>query len=72
MINSCQFDSVFADEALIEHGNLGPGTYINPSSDALGVHFPWDRSSIRARTGGPGVSTLPDRPSVPLEAHVEE
>jgi hypothetical protein len=39
LMNSFQFDAVFADGALWKHGNLGQGIYIDPKRDFVGVYF---------------------------------
>jgi len=39
LMNSMQFDAVFADGALWKHGNLGQGIYIDPARDFVGVYY---------------------------------
>ena len=39
LMNSFQFDAVFADGALWKHGNLGQGIYIDPMRDFVAVYF---------------------------------
>ena len=39
LMNSIQFDAVFADGALWKHGNVGQGIYIDPARDFVAVYY---------------------------------